>query len=84
MSLGLAQSDKFSPLFHTFPHPHAKAAGLIVPSREGCQGLLVTLPTSEKGLEDPATSRRKAVQEGKHRAGARARACCVSFMIFNE
>lgn len=38
MSLGLAQPDEFSPLFHTFPHPHAKAAGAIVPSREGCQG----------------------------------------------
>lgn len=38
MSLGLAQPDKYSPLFYTFPHLHPKAAGLIVPSQEGCRG----------------------------------------------
>lgn len=64
MSLGLAQPHKFSPLFHTFPHPHPKAAGLIVPSREGCQGLLVILPTCEKCPEDPAQVGGKRCRRG--------------------
>lgn len=78
MSLGLAQPDKFSPPFHTSPHPHPKLPSSLFPAGRGFRG---HWSYAQKIL--PQVERKRCRRDSTC-ADAPARACCVSFMIFNE
>lgn len=63
-----------------FPIPSCSLQGATGLRREGYCGPMGVLPTCGRFLGDPAT-----VEEGGGVGGAaRAWACCVSLMIFNE